>query len=138
METGKKLFRRILLGLTCLSLINLLFTASMISLVGSIVILLMVLAMKKGEYELRAPLSVVLFLHAGVNLIGLITAAIAFLTDTQISLIAALWLFIHTIALFLFGLLLHRKDLITYLQNAPKPEKKAKKITFFRGGWRDL
>ena len=138
METGKKLFHRILIGLTCLSLLNLLFTASIISLIGSVLILSVAFAMKKGEYELRGVLSLLLFLHGGVNLIGLITAAIAFITDAQISLISVLWLLIHTALLIMFGLLLHRKDLITYLLNAPRPEKTEKKITFFRGGWRDL
>ena len=138
METGQKLFHRILVGLTCLSLLNLLFTASIISLIGSVLILSVAFAIKKGEYELRGFLSLLLFLHAGVNLIGLITAAVALMTDARVSLISALWLLVHTASVILFGLLLRRKDLITYLQNAPKPEKKEKKITFFRGGWRDL
>lgn len=138
MEKGKRIFRRILLGLTCLSLVNLLFTASIVSLIGSVLILCMVIALKKGEYELRGPLSVILFLHAGVNVIGLITAAVAFLTETQVSLISALWLLIHTAALIMFSLLLRRESLKTYLENAPRPEKKEKKITFFHGGWRDL
>lgn len=138
MERGKHTFRRILIGLTCLSLMNLLFTASIISLIGSVLILCMVLAIKNGEYELRGPLSVILFLHAGVNMIGLITAAIALLTDAQVSPISALWLFVHTAALLVFALLLRSEQLKTYLKEAPRPEKQEKKITFFRGGWRDL
>lgn len=132
------MYRGIMIGLSCLSLINLLFTASIISLIGSVLILILVLAIKKGEYELRGPLSVLLFLHAGVNVIGLVTAAIALITDAQISLIAALWLLVHTAALLVFAFLLRSEALKAYLAEAPRPEKKEKKITFFHGGWRDL
>lgn len=138
MEQGKKLFRATLIGLTCLSLINLLFTASIVSLIGSLLILAVLFALKKGEYELRGALSVILFLHVGVNGFGLITAVIAFITDAEISPISALWLLLHTVALLLFALLLRSEPLKAYLKEAPRPEKKEKKITFFHGGWRDL
>ena len=138
METGKKRYRGVLIGLICLSLLNLLFTASIVSLIGSVLILCMVLALKKGEYELRNALSVILVLHAGINAIGLIVAAVALLTDSPVSLISTLWLLFHTGALISSALLLRSEPLKTYLENKPRPEKKEKKITFFHGGWRDL
>ena len=133
-----KRYRYTLRALVIFALLNLICTASLISLVGSVLILCMVLAMKKGEYELRNGLSILLLLHALVNVIGLIAAAAALLTHSQVSLLSTVWLLLYTIALCYLAGNLRRADVKDYLAQAPKPEKKEKTINFFHGGWRDL
>ena len=57
-QTGRRRLRRILLTLTLLCLLNLLFTASIASLIGGIITLVMVWGIRKGDYGLRKGLAI--------------------------------------------------------------------------------
>lgn len=134
-----KTYKTTMAALTIAVILNLLFTASIISLIGGIIILVMIWGIKKGDYALRGALAVVVFLHAGVNLVGLLTAVYALISGTsQVSILSTIWLLLFTAALLVFGMLLRSKELRDYLSSAPQPEQKEKKIHFFHGGWRDL
>ena len=69
---GRQLLWGLLVTLTVLTLLNLLFTASLAGLIGGIVILIMVWGIRKGDYGLRKALIVFLLLYAAVNLVVLI------------------------------------------------------------------
>ncbi len=127
--------RRILLALTVLTCINLLFTASMVGLLGGILILVMVWGIRRGDYPLTKALSIFLFLYGGINLAVLL---VTLCTGADARISALVWLGLYSCLLLILGALLRRKPLQEYLKNAPQPEEKEKKITFFRGGWRDL
>lgn len=131
----EKLFRGILLALTVLTLFNLLFTASIAGLLGGILILVMVWGIKKGDYPLTKGLSIFLFLYAALNFVVFF---ITVFSGAQARISALVWLFLYSVLLVVFGVLLRNKKLQTYLKTAPQPEEKEKKIHFFHGGWRDL
>ena len=73
---GRQLLRGLFVALTVLTLLNLLFTASLAGLIGGIVILIMVWGIRKGDYGLRKALIVFLLLYAAVNLVVLILSAL--------------------------------------------------------------
>lgn len=125
----------ILLILTLLTLIHLFLTASVIGLIGSILILVMVWGIRKGDYPLTRGLAVFLFLYGGSNLIVLL---LALFFGAQVRLSAGIWMSIYSLGIILLGILLRDKAMQAYLKTAPTPQEKEKKITFFRGGWRDL
>lgn len=125
----------ILLILTLLTIFHLFMTGSMVGLIGAILILIMVWGIRKGDYPLTRGLSVFLFLYGGSNLLVLFLALIF---GGTVSVSAGLWLAIYSIAIITLGIGLRSRPLQTYLKSAPQPQEKEKKITFFRGGWRDL
>jgi NhaP-type Na+/H+ and K+/H+ antiporter len=135
MGTGEKRMKRSLGLLTILTICNLLLTASVVSLVGGIVILVMAWGIRKGDYPLTKALAVVLFVVGGGNL-----AVLVFLTAAGSSAkpSALAWLGIYSLCLIVLGVLLRSRPVQEYLKTAPQPEEKEKKIHFFHGGWRDL
>ena len=128
-------FLGLLLALTVLTLFNLLFTASMAGLLGGILILVMVCGIKKGDYPLTKGLSIFLFVYAAINLVVFFITVIS---GAEARTSALVWLFVYSVLLVVFGILLRNKKLQEYLKTAPQPEEKEKKISFFHGGWRDL
>ena len=132
---GRQLLRGILIALTVLTLLNLLFTASLAGLIGGIVILIMVWGIRKGDYGLRKALIVFLLLYAAVNLVVLILSTLFSSTARVLSLI---WLGVYSLCLVVCALLLRRPEIRAWLEVAPQPTEKEKKIHFFHGGWRDL
>ena len=132
---GRQLLRGILIALTVLTLLNLLFTASLAGLIGGIVILIMVWGIRKGDYGLRNALVVFLMLYAVVNFVVLILSALFSSTARVLSLI---WLGVYSLCLIVCALLLRRPEVRAWLEVAPQPTEKEKKIHFFHGGWRDL
>ena len=132
---GRQLLRGILIALTGLTILNLLFTASLAGLIGGIVILIMVRGIRKGDYGLRKALIVFLLLYATVNLVVLILSALFSSTARVLSLI---WLGAYSLCLVVCALLLRRPEIRAWLEVAPQPTEKEKKIHFFHGGWRDL
>lgn len=135
MPTGKKKLHMILLSLTILTLLNLLLTASLVGLIGGIVILIMVWGIRRGDYPLARALAVFLFLYAGINLVVL---ALTLIAGAAARISALVWLFGYSAVLIVLGILLCSKPVRTYLKTAQPPEEKPKKIHFFHGGWRDL
>lgn len=135
MPTGKKKLHMILLSLTILTLLNLLLTASLVGLIGGIVILIMVWGIRRGDYPLARALAVFLFLYAGINLVVL---ALTLMAGTAARISALVWLFGYSAVLIVLGILLCSKQVRAYLKTAQPPEEKQKKIHFFHGGWRDL
>ena len=134
-EAGKTLLRRLLLTLTLLTLVNLLLTASLAGLLGGIITLIMVWGIRKGDYGLRKALVVFLLLYAAVNLVVLVLS-IAFSASAHP--LALLWLGLYSLGLILCALLLRRPSVRAWVEVAPQPTEKEKKIHFFHGGWRDL
>ena len=132
---GRQLLRALFVALTVLTLLNLLFTASLAGLIGGIVILIMVWGIRKGDYGLRKALIVFLLLYAAVNLVVLILSALFSTTARVLSLI---WLGAYSLCLVVCALLLRRPEIRAWLEVAPQPTEKEKKIHFFHGGWRDL
>mgnify|MGYP004629864941 FL=1 len=132
---GRQLLRGLFVALTVLTLLNLLFTASLAGLIGGIVILIMVWGIRKGDYGLRKALIVFLLLYATVNLVVLILSALFSSTARVLSLI---WLGAYSLCLVVCALLLRRPEIRAWLEVAPQPTEKEKKIHFFHGGWRDL
>lgn len=132
---GRRMLCGILIALTVITLLNLLLTASLAGLIGGIVILIMVWGIRKGDYGLKKALVVFLFLYAAVNLVVLILSAIFSSTARFLSLI---WLGLYSLGLIVCGLLLRRPEIRAWLEIAPQPTEKEKKIHFFHGGWRDL
>lgn len=135
MNDGKKLLRIFLLALTVLTLLNLLFTASLVGLICCIVILVMVWGIRRGDYPLTKALSVFLYLYAAVNFVVL---AVTLLSDTPARTSALIWLGLYSAGLMLLGGLLQTETVRDYLKTARPPEEKKKRIHFFHGGWRDL
>ncbi len=131
----QKLFQGLMVFLTVLSLCNLLLTASMVGLVGTILILVMVWGIRRGDYPLTRGLAIFLFLYGGSNLV---VCLITLLSGAQARISALIWLAIYSLLLILIGVLLLGKKLQAYLKTAPQPEEKEHKINFFHGGWRDL
>ena len=132
---GRQLLRGLLVTLTVLTLLNLLFTASLAGLIGGIVSLIMVWGIRKGDYGLRKALIVFLLLYAAVNLVVLILSALFSSTARVLSLI---WLGVYSLCLVVCALLLRRPEIRAWLEVAPQPTEKEKRIHFFHGGWRDL
>lgn len=135
MPVGKKLLYTALLCLTVFTLLNLLFSASMVGLVCGIIILVMVWGIHKGDYPLTRALAVFLFLYAGVNLIVL---ALTLIAGAAAQVSALVWLFGYSMAILVLGILLCGKHVRAYLKTAQPPPEKQKKFHFFHGGWRDL
>ncbi len=133
--TGRRMLRGVLIALTVLTLLNLLFTSSLAGLIGGIVILIMVWGIRKGDYGLRKALVVFLLLYAAVNLVVLILSALFSATAQVLSMV---WLGIYSLGLLACALLLCRPEIRVWLEVAPQPTEKEKKIRFFHGGWRDL
>lgn len=131
----QKLFQGLMVSLTVLSLCNLLLTASMVGLVGTILILVMVWGIRRGDYPLTRGLAIFLFLYGGSNLV---VCLITLLSGAQARISALIWLAIYSLLLILIGVLLLGKKLQAYLKTAPQPKEKEHKINFFHGGWRDL
>lgn len=131
----QKLFRGAMISLTVLSLCNLLLTASIVGLVGTILILVMVWGIRKGDYPLTKGLAVFLFLYGGSNLL---VCLITILSGAKARSSALVWLAVYSLLLIGIGVLLLGKKLQAYLKTAPQPEEKEHKINFFHGGWRDL
>lgn len=131
----QKLFQGLMVFLTVLSLCNLLLTASMVGLVGTILILVMVWGIRRGDYPLTRGLAIFLFLYGGSNLV---VCLVTLLSGAQARISALIWLAIYSLLLILIGVLLLGKKLQAYLKTAPQPEEKEHKINFFHGGWRDL
>lgn len=125
----------ILLSLAVLTIVNLLLTASLSGLLGSILILVMVWGIHRGDYPLTKGLSIFLFIYATLNLLIL---GILLIFRAEIRASSGVWLAVYSLALLLLGVLLRGRQLQGYLKTAPQPKEKKKKITFFRGGWRDL
>ena len=132
---GRQLLRSLLATLTALTLLNLLFTASLAGLIGGIVTLIMVRGIRKGDYGLRKALVVFLLLYAAVNLTVLLLSALFSTTARVLSLV---WLGVYSLCLVVCALLLRRPEVRAWLEVAPQPTEKEKKIHFFHGGWRDL
>jgi hypothetical protein len=132
---GEKRLKGSLMLLTILTICNLLLTASVVSLVGGIVILVMVWGIRKGDYPLTKALAVVLFLVGSGNLAVMVFLGAAG-SGARIS--ALVWLGIYSLCLIVLGILLRSRPVQDYLKIAPQPEEKEKKIHFFHGGWRDL
>jgi len=126
---------RILLILTVLTVLNIFLTASIVGLLVGIVILIMIGGIRKGSWFLTNSLSLLLLGYAGINFVVLILA-VGLGGSARIS--SLIWLGIYSGLLILFGVLLRSKALQEYLKTAAPPEEKEKKITFFKGGWRDL
>ncbi len=126
---------RILLILTVLTVLNIFLTASIVGLLVGIVILIMIGGIRKGSWFLTNSLSLLLLGYAGINFVVLILA-VGLGGSARIS--SLLWLGIYSLLLIPPGVLLRSKSLQEYLKTAPQPEGKEKKITFFKGGWRDL
>ena len=80
-------------------------------------------------------LIVFLLLYAAVNLVVLILSALFSSTARVLSLI---WLGVYSLCLVVCALLLRRPEVRAWLEVAPQPTEKEKKIHFFHGGWRDL
>ena len=133
--TGRRMLRSILIVLTVITLLNLLLTASLAGLIGGIILLIMVWGIRKGDYGLRKALVVFLFIYAAVNLIVLLLSALFSSTARVLSMV---WLGIYSLGLLACALLLHRPEIRAWLEVAPQPTEKEKKIHFFHGGWRDL
>ena len=131
----QKYLSLVLALLTAAVCANLLFTASLVGFLAAVVILVMIWGIRRGDWPLTRGLSWVLFLYAGINVVVLLlTVSFSF----GLNLSAVIWLGIYSGLLILFGCLLRKKSLLAYLKNAPQPEQKQNKITFFKGGWRDL
>lgn len=132
---GRKLLRGALLALALLTLLHLLLSASLVSLIGGIITLVMVWGIRKGDYPLTKALAVFLFLYAAVNFAVLLTVL---LSGAQARASAMIWLGFYSAALAVLGGIVRSKPVQTYLKTAAPPEEKKKKIHFFHGGWRDL
>lgn len=135
MPPEKRLFRGVLWAISLLTLLNLLLTASLVGLIGGILILVMVWGIRRGDYPLSRALGIFLFLYAGVNLVVLCTVVFS---GAAAHVSALIWLGLYSLSLILLGLLLRGKTVQTYLKTAQPPKGKEQKIHFFRGGWRDL
>ena len=134
-QAGRRLLRWILLTLTLLCLLNLLLTASLAGLIGGIITLVMVWGIHKGDYGLRKGLAVFLSLYSVLNALVLVLSA---LFSSSARPLALVWLGIYTLGLILCAIGLCRPELRSWLEVAPQPTEKEKKIHFFHGGWRDL
>jgi hypothetical protein len=132
---GKRCLNVTLWALIVLAAVNLLLTLSLSALVGGILIVVMVLGIRRGDYPLAKALRVFLYLYSAVNLLVLGAALIAG-AGTRPS--ALIWLGLYTACLLVAAGLLGTNKVREYLKVAPQPEKKEKKIHFFHGGWRDL
>jgi hypothetical protein len=132
---GKRWLNGTLWALIVLAAGNLLLTLSLSALVGGILILVMVLGIRRGDYPLAKALRVFLYLYSAVNLLVLGAALVAG-AGTRPS--ALIWLGLYTVGLLVAAGLLGTSRVRDYLKIAPQPEKKEKKIHFFHGGWRDL
>jgi hypothetical protein len=132
---GKRWLNGTLWALIVLAAGNLLLTLSLSALVGGILILVMVLGIRRGDYPLAKALRVFLYLYSAVNLLVLGAALVAG-AGTRPS--ALIWLGLYTVGLLVAAGLLGTSRVRDYLKTAPQPEKKEKKIHFFHGGWRDL
>lgn len=135
MKDGKKALRYILLGLTILTLVNLLLSASVVGLICGIVILVMVWGIHRGDYPLAGALSVFLYLYAAVNLVVL---AVALLSGSSARVSALIWLGLYSAGLMVLGGLLQTEAIRDHLKTAKPPAEKKKRRHFFHGGWRDL
>ena len=125
----------LLLVLTVLTVLNLVLTASIVGLIGAVVLLVMVWGIRRGDYPLTKGLSIFLFIYGAVNLIVLLGTL---LTGAQARTSALIWLGIYSVGLIVIGALLRSKGLQQDLKTAPQPQEKEKRIHFFHGGWRDL
>ena len=132
---GRRLLRKLLIALAVLTVLHLLLTASLASLIGGIVILVMVWGIHTGDYGLRKALVVFLVLYGVTNLIVLGISAFFSSSARALSL---LWLGLYSLGLLLCAYLLCRPSIHAWLEVAPQPQAKEKKIHFFHGGWRDL
>ena len=125
----------LLLTLAILALLNLLMTASIVGLVGTLLILVMVWGIRRGDYPLATALAVFLFLYAIINLVVL---GVVIFSGTQAPISSLLWLSLYSVCLLVLGALLRTKSLREYLKTAKPPAEKPKRFHFFHGGWRDL
>jgi hypothetical protein len=134
---GKRCLNVTLWVLIVLAALNLLLTLSLSALVGGILILVMVLGIRRGDYPLAKGLRIFLYLYSAVNLLVL---GASLFTDVEAQPSALIWLGLYTLGLLLSAGRLSTKRVREYLITAPQPEKKEKKrkIQFFHGGWRDL
>ena len=134
-SAGRRLLRSIFIALTILTVLHLLLTASLASLVGGGIVLIMVWGIRKGDYGLRKALVVFLLIYAVTNLIVLCLSAVFSSSAHALSL---LWLGLYSLGLLVCAYLLCRPSVRAWLEVAPQPKEKARKIHFFHGGWRDL
>lgn len=132
---GQRLLQRILLALTILTIVNLLFSASIAGLIGGVITLVMVFGLRNGDWPLRKGLSFFLYLYAAVNLAVLLLTAFFSATAQVLSLI---WLGVYSLSLLLCGILLRKPEIGCWIEVAPTTKNKEKKFHFLHGGWRDL
>ena len=130
----KKLYG-LLLALTVLTVLNLVLTASIVGLIGAVILLVMVWGIRRGDYPLTRGLSIFLFIYAGINIVVLL---VTLLSGAQARTSALIWLGVYSVGLIVIGVLLRNQNLQRDLKTAPQPQEKEKKIHFFHGGWRDL
>ena len=135
MAKGKQLFL-VALGLSAaLTAVNMLISFSLVGFLSGLLILVMAFGVFRGDYPLTGALGVVLMLCGAVN-IGVMAVVVFGGGTVRIS--AGVWLICYSIAMFALGLLLRSAPVREYLRTAKPPEKKERRLPFFRGGWRDL
>ena len=132
---GQPLFRFTLLCLGGLTLLNLLFSGSVVSFIGALVILIMVWGIHRGDYPLTRALGILLYVYAVVNLAVM---ALVLGSGASARISSLIWLGLYSLSLIAMGTILRSSAVQGFLQNATPPEKKKRKIHFFHGGWRDL
>ena len=132
---GERLLNGILLALTISALCNLLMTASIVGLVGTVLILIMTWGIHRGDYPLAKALAIFLFLYGAFNFIVL---AFVMFSGSKVRASSLVWWILYSLILIVLGCLLRGKTVREYLKTAKPPAEKKKKIHFFHGGWRDL
>lgn len=132
---GQPLFRYTLLCLGGLTLLNLLFSGSVVSFIGALVILIMVWGIHRGDYPLTRALGILLYVYAAVNLAVM---ALVLGSGASARISSLIWLGLYSLSLIAMGTILRSSAVQGFLQNATPPEEKKRKIHFFHGGWRDL
>lgn len=134
-KNGRMIHRICLWAAGILTGMNLIMTASLVSLLAAILILVMIWGIHRGDYSLTTALAVVLLLYGTLNLIVLATVL---LSGQEARLSALIWLGGYSAAVLALGVLLRMKPVRDYCKSAVPPDKKPSRFHFFRGGWRDL
>ena len=127
--------RVLLAAASLLTVLNLLLTASIISVICGLLILVMSWGVYRGDHPLSKGLGWFLTLYGGVNLIVL---CVIVFYGTQARRSALVWMGCYSVAVLVLGCLLRSKHFQENLKSTPPPQNKTSRFHFFHGGWRDL
>ncbi len=135
LHNPKRLYQILLWASAILALVNLIFSVSVVALVGGIVIWIMVWGIHRGDYPLSKAMGIFFYIYAVINLIVL---ALVLWAGAEARVSAMIWLAVFSILLIVLGVCVRSHVIQDYLKDAEPPPEKQHRIHFFHGGWRDL